>query len=80
VTELIPHYMNQKGVAKVGDLVMGPGNVRALVLKIEGTFVKIIGIGVKRETGEVTVLQWVTDCPASECVLLESQTLTLAEK
>ena len=60
-TELVPYYMNQKGVTKLGDIVMGPGNIRGIVIAVRGTFVKIVGIGVKKEPGEVVVLQWVTD-------------------
>ena len=61
VMDLSPYYMNQKGVAQLGDIVMGPGNVRAIVVAIRGTFVTIVGIGVKKDSGEVAVLPWVTD-------------------
>ena len=73
-----PMYMNGKGVAKVGDVVMtSPGTVRAIVIGINGTFVKVLGIGIRKDTGDTVVLNWVHDMPASDCVLLEKQTLNL---
>ena len=77
---LIPYYMNEKGIAKLGDVVSGPGNVRGRIVAIRGTFVKVVGIGEDPETGETVVRPWVTDCPASECVLQEHLRIVLAEK
>jgi hypothetical protein len=67
--------MNGKGVAKIGHVVMTPGHVRAVVIGIDKTFVKVHGFGTHKETGEIVMLNWVHDLPASECVLLENQTL-----
>jgi hypothetical protein len=70
--------MNGKGVAKIGHVVMtNPGAVRAIVIGINGTFVKVLGIGTHKDTGDTVVLDWVHDMPASQCVLLEKQTLNL---
>jgi hypothetical protein len=72
-------YSNDpKVVARIGDVVMGPGNVRAIVIGIDGTFVKILGIGTNIQTGETFVLptRWIHDCPATECHYLEKQILT----
>jgi len=71
-----PSYMNGKGLAEIGHIVMAPGQVRAIVIAISGTFVKVHGFGTKKENGEVVVLDWVQDLPASECVLLEDQSLS----
>ena len=65
-----PLYMNGKGVAKVGDVVMSPGHVRGVVIAIDGTFVKVRGIATHKETGEKIILDYVHDLPASECVFL----------
>jgi hypothetical protein len=73
---LEPTYMNGKGVAQVGHVVMTPGNVRAVVIGIEGTFVQVHGFGTHKETGDIVVLNWVHNLPASECVLLDDQTLS----
>ena len=73
-----PTYMNGKGVAKIGHVVMtSPGTVRAIVIGINGTFVKVLGIGTHKDTGDIVVLDWVHDMPASQCVLLDKQTLNL---
>ncbi len=66
--------MNGKGVAKIGHVVMTPGHVRAVVIGIQGTSVKVHGFGTHKETGEIVILNWVHELPASECVLLENQT------
>ncbi len=48
------HSNDPKVVARIGDVVMAPGNVRAIVIAIEGTFVTILGIGTSHETGETS--------------------------
>jgi len=73
---LEPAYMNGKGVAKIGHVVMTPGYVRAVVVGINGTFVNVHGFATHKETGELVILAWVDDLPASECVSLEDQTLS----
>jgi hypothetical protein len=73
---LEPSYMNGKGVAKIGHIVMTPGNVRALVTGIDGTFLRVHGFGTHKETGELVILAWVYDLPAGECILLEDQALS----
>jgi hypothetical protein len=72
---LEPSYMNGKGIAKKGHIVMTPGYVRALVVGINGTFLKVHGFATHVETGELVILEWVHDLPASDCVLLEDQAL-----
>jgi hypothetical protein len=73
---LKPNYMNGKGEAKLGHVVMTQGNIRAIVIGIVGTFVKVHGFGTHKESGEIVVLNWVNELPASQCVLLDDQTLS----
>ena len=47
--------MNGKGVAKIGHVVMTPGYVRAIVIGIKGTFVRVRGIATKKDTGETVM-------------------------
>jgi hypothetical protein len=73
-------YSNDpKVVARVGDVVIAPGNVRAIVIAIEGTFVTVLGIGTRIETGETFVLptRWTHNCPADLCHYMDKQTLSL---
>ena len=73
-------YSNDpKVIARIGDVVMGPGNVRAIVIAIDGPFVTILGIGTSKDTGETFVLptRWTDRCPADRCHYLEKQTLSL---
>ncbi len=73
-------YMGDKSiVAKIGDVVMVPGNVRGIVIGIKGTFVTVLAIGTCKETGDTFVLQppFVHDFPASECHYMEKQLLNL---
>ncbi len=73
-------YSNDpKVIARIGDVVMAPGNVRAIVIAIDGTFVTILGIGTSIETGETFVLtpRWTDKCPANVCHYLEKQTLSI---
>lgn len=60
--------MNDEGVAKIGHIVM-VGSVRAIVLSINGMFVRVRGIAVK-DSGGIVELPWEDDLPASQCVLL----------
>jgi hypothetical protein len=71
-------YINEgKIVARVGDVVLSPGNVRAIVIGFRGPFVTVLGIGTSKESGDTFVLpqRYVTDVPASECLYLEKQLL-----
>jgi len=73
-------YMGEKKIkAQVGDVVMGPGNVRGIVINVEGTFVNVLAIGTSRETGDTFVLpqRRVDKILASQCVYMEKQTLNL---
>lgn len=73
-------YMGEKQrVARVGNVVMVPGNVRGIVIEVKGTFVKFLGIGTKKDTGDTFVLQspFVHDFTASECSYMEKQLLNL---
>ena len=64
---------------RVGDVVMAPGDMRGIVIGIDGTFVKVLGIATSKNTGETFVLpqRFVQDYPASDCHYLEKQTLSL---
>jgi hypothetical protein len=66
--------MNGKGTARIGHIVLTPGSVRALVTGSDGIFLRVHGFGTHKETGELVILAWIHDLPASECVLLEDQT------
>lgn len=70
---------NPKVLARISDVVMAPGNVRAIVIGIDGTFIKVLGIATSKETGETFVLKprWIHDCPATECYYMDKQTLNL---
>lgn len=71
-------YMASTIEARIGDVVM-VGSMRGIVIGIEGSFVKILGIGTNVDTGETFVLpqRFVEDYPASQCHYLEKQTLSL---
>jgi hypothetical protein len=64
--------------ARIGDVVMAPGNLRGIVIAITGTFVLVLAIGTS-ETGDAVVLtpHCICDFPASDCSYLEKQTLNL---
>jgi len=70
---------DKKIKARIGDVVMALGDMRGIVIEIKGTFVKVLGIGTSRETGDTFVLpqRFVHDYPASECHYMEKQTLNL---
>jgi len=72
-------YMDQQRKAAVGDVVMSTGDVRAIVIGVQGTFVKILAIGTSKETGDTFVLtpRYIHDLPASQCHYLEDQKLNL---
>jgi hypothetical protein len=73
-------YVGDKNIKpRIGDVVMPPGNMRGIVIAVNGTFVKVLGIGTNLETGETFVLpqRFVHDYPASQCMYLEKQTLNL---
>jgi hypothetical protein len=84
--DLKARYMGSEREAMIGDVVIGPGSApsRAIVIAVNGTFVKILGIGTNPD-GETFVLphpsmrahRWIHDCPAGECHYLEKQTLSL---
>ena len=56
-----------------------PGDMRGIVIGIDGISVKVLGIGTSKETGDTLVLpqRFVHDYPASQCMYLEKQTLNL---
>ena len=71
-------YMNKKPiVAGVGDVVMTPGNVRGIVIVVDGIQVRVLAIATKKETGETFVLtpRFIHEYPASECYYMENQML-----
>jgi len=77
-TKVEATYMGEKRiVASIGDVVMAPGNVRAIVIAANGIQVKVLGIGTSKETGDTFVLSppYIHDYPASQCHYLEKQTL-----
>lgn len=53
-------------VAAIGDVVMAPGNVRGIVIGMQGTFIRVLAIGTKKDTGETFVLtpRFIHDFPA----------------
>jgi hypothetical protein len=69
-------YMNHKKriVARVGDIVMGPGQVRSRVTAVTGAMVAILKIS---DDGTDSVPRWEHHCPADQCLYLEKQTLAL---
>lgn len=79
MSDLLTYDNKEKTLVRIGDVVMVPGNIRAIVIGIEGTLVKILGIGTSKVTGETFVLQqrYVHDFPVSECYYMEKQTLSL---
>lgn len=76
-------YMNnvdEKPItARIGDVVMAPGNMRGIVIAVKGMFVTVLGIATSKETGDTFVLpqRYMADYPASQCMYLEKQTLNL---
>ena len=75
---MVATYAGERAItARIGDVVMSPGNVRGIVIGVKGTFVTVLGIGTSKETGDTFVLpqRYVHDFPASECGYMEKQTL-----
>lgn len=71
-------YMGEKAIAAgIGDVVMAPGNVRGIVIAVDGPSVKFLGIGTSKVTGDTFVLspRYIHDYPASECHNMEKQML-----
>ena len=71
-------YMGKEPiVARIGDVVVVPNNMRGIVIAVDGTFVRVLGIVTSKVTGDTTVLEprLIHDCPASQCTYLEKQTL-----
>jgi hypothetical protein len=50
-----PFYMDGKTEARIGDVVM-LNAVRGIVIGMDGTFVNVLLIGTKKDTGETFVL------------------------
>lgn len=74
-----PIYMDGKTEARFGDVVMLPGNVRGVVIRIDGTFLDVLTIGTRLETGETFVLQRRPEhLPSDRCHLMEKQILNLS--
>lgn len=77
---MAPNYMNEKQVAaRIGDVVMAPGNMRGIVIAVKEMFVTVLGIATDMQTGETFVLpqRYVHDYPAEQCFYLEKQILNL---
>jgi hypothetical protein len=73
-------YMGDKNIhAGVGDVVMAPGNIRGIVIAVNGTFVTFLAIGTTTANGDTFVLtpRYIHDFPARECHYLEKQLLNL---
>jgi hypothetical protein len=79
MSDPLSYHNEKKTVVQIGDVVMVPGNIRAIVIGSEGISVKILGIGTSIQTGETFVLRppYVRELPVSECLYLEKQTLSL---
>ena len=55
--------------ARIGDVMMTPGNVRGIVIGMNGTFVKVLAIGTSKETADTVVLRtFMTIQPANACI------------
>jgi hypothetical protein len=65
--------------ARIGDVVMTPGEMRGVVIGLKNGFVTVLGIGTSKETGDTFVLpqRYIHDFPASDCMYLKKQTLNL---
>jgi hypothetical protein len=77
---MVPVYMGEKQIAaRIGDVVMAPGDRRGIVIAVKEIFVTVLGIRTSKETGDTFVLpeRYIHDFPASECHYLEKQTLNL---
>lgn len=75
-----PIYMGGKTEARIGDIVMFTGNVRGIVIRIDGTFLDVLLIGTSLKTGDTFVLpqRSIEHLPSSQCHLMETLILNLA--
>jgi len=76
---LYMHKLGEKGrAAEIGDVVI-VDSLRCIVIAVNGTFVKVLGIAIRKETGDTVVLtpRYIHEFPASQCMYLEKQTLNL---
>jgi hypothetical protein len=71
-----PTYMDGKTEARIGDVVR-VNTMRGIVIAVNGTTVKVLGIGTDRTSGDTFVLpqRHVEELPASGCHYLEKQVL-----
>jgi hypothetical protein len=79
MSEGLTYNNKEKTAVRIGDVVMAPGAMRGIVIGIQGTFVKVLGIGTSKDTGDSFVLpqRYVHDFPVSECSYMPKQTLNL---
>ncbi|MFI5093523.1 MAG: hypothetical protein ACHQIK_08780 [Candidatus Acidiferrales bacterium] len=79
MSEGLTYNDKAKTVVRIGDVVMAPGNMRGIVIGIQGTFVKILGIGTSKDSGDTFVLpqRYVHDFPVSDCSYMPKQILNL---
>jgi len=73
-----PIYDDGKTEARVGD-VLSFNTVRGIVIAMDGTFVRVLLIGTRKDTGDTFVLpqRTIEKVPASKCHYLEKQILNL---
>ena len=66
-------------LAAIGDVVMVQGNVRGIVIGVDGTFVKVLAIGTNVNTGDTFVIKptFIHDYSARDCHYMERQMLNL---
>ena len=79
MSEELTYDDEARTAVQIGDVVMAPGGMRGIVIGIQGTFVKVLGIGTSKETGDTFVLpqRFVHDYPVSVCTYMPKQTLNL---
>jgi len=77
MSDRLTYSDEEKTVVRIGDVVMAPGGMRGIVIGINGGFVKVLGIGTSKETGDTFILpeRFVHDFPASDCMYMKKQTL-----
>jgi hypothetical protein len=70
-------YSDNKTKPRIGDVVMGPGTIRGIVIEVKDTFVKVLAIATRKETGDTFVLpqRFVHDVPVADCMYMEPQRL-----
>jgi hypothetical protein len=71
-------YIDGQQEARIGDIV-SVNDMRGIVISVDGTFVKVLGIGTSKETGDTFVLpqRHIEELPASRCHYMEKQLLNL---